>query len=101
MKACEAMVRVGRTWARCGRRDADLHHRLTRARGGLILDAAGETYHLMYLCRLHHNVAHDAPATENGLLLDGYVTSTPEGPFYTGSDAYLTSKYGPVGVSDM
>lgn len=91
---CEAMVYIQRSgvWTRCGRRGADLHHRLTRARGGLILDKAGETYHLMYLCRQHHSVAHDqGSAFESGLLLEGYVLP---GPIYTGPDEYLSRKYG-------
>jgi hypothetical protein len=100
---CEAMIRLtdGR-YSMCGRPDADLHHRLTRARGGLILDAAGETHHHMYLCREHHGVAHDqGSAFENGLLLDGYVTSGPEGPVYVGSDPYLSERYGQVHLPDL
>jgi len=95
MNRCEAMVCVGRAWARCGRAPADLHHRLTRARGGLILDAAGETYHHLRLCRQHHAVAHDkGSAFENGLLIDGYVITGPEGsPVYYGSDPYLGRLY--------
>lgn len=94
--ACEAMVMVGRTWTRCGRTPTEVHHRLTRARGGLILDIYGEKYHLMNLCRRHHNVAHDQPALETGLLLDGYIT-TCDGcgkPSYEGNDVYLTGRYG-------
>lgn len=95
MNRCEALIELPRTWARCYRAPADLHHRLTRARGGKILDDAGETYHLMYLCRRHHAVAHDqGSAFENGLLLDGSVVSGPEGPIYTGSDPYLQARYG-------
>jgi hypothetical protein len=91
------MVRLtsGR-WTRCGRRPTELHHRLTRARGGLILDAAGETYHLINLCVGHHKTAHDeGTALRNGLLLDGYVTTGPDGlPEYRGSDPHLRSLYG-------
>lgn len=91
---CEAMVQVREVWTRCGRRPADLHHRLTRARGGLILDKIGEDYHLMYLCRAHHNVAHDeGSAFENGLLIEGYVVSTAQGVQYSGPDPYLKEKY--------
>lgn len=94
MNHCEAMVRIRQVWTRCGRNPTELHHRLTRARGGLILDDVGETYHLMHLCRQHHNVAHDqGSAFENGLLLDGYVISGPEGPIYSGSDEYLSERY--------
>jgi hypothetical protein len=38
--------------------------------------------------------AHDqGSAIENGLLLDGYVTTGPMGPEYQGSDPYLQAKY--------
>lgn len=78
------------------------HHRLTRARGGLILDKAGETYHLIDLCHIHHKAAHSPGGHETGLLLDGYVTTTERGdPLYLGSDPYLSSKYGPVEVRDL
>jgi len=82
-------------WTRCGRRPTELHHRLTRARGGEILDRAGETYHLINLCHRHHMAAHDfGQAFENGLLIDGSVISGPDGrPQYSGSDEYLTAKY--------
>jgi hypothetical protein len=100
MSRCEAMVLYktsrGDRYAACGRDGADLHHKLTRARGGLILDAAGETYHHLYLCREHHQVAHDrAQAFESGLLIHGYVITGPSNtPQYTGPDAYLTEHYG-------
>lgn len=100
VRYCEAMVLIGRAWTRCGKRPVELHHRITRARGGLILDAAGERYHLMNLCTGHHKVAHDqGNAFENGLLIDGYVTTGPFGrPTYYGSDEYLSRVYGPVDV---
>lgn len=88
-------------WTRCGRRPVELHHRLTRARGGLILDAVGETYHLIDLCPWHHKIAHDeGQAFENGLLISGYVTSGPHGPVYSGPDPYLNNLYG-VGMHDV
>lgn len=96
VKVCEAMVMVGRTWTRCGKTPTDVHHRITRARGGLILDEFGEKYHLMDLCRSHHSIAHDHPALETGLLLDGWIItcSTCKRPTYEGSDVYLTGRYG-------
>lgn len=104
MHRCEAMVsqqqRVGRYYkvmfVPCGAEDADLHHKVTRARGGLILDSAKETYHHLYLCREHHDMAHDAgTAFENGLLIHGYVITGVDGrPMYTGPDEYLTKHYG-------
>ena len=50
---CEALVSQqsqGKRYYRvmfvpCGKEGAELHHKLTRARGGLILDAVGESYH--------------------------------------------------------
>lgn len=70
---------------------------MTRARGGVLLDEVGETYHLMDLCHLHHKIAHDAPANENGLLIDGYVTTIDGTVRYQGSDAYLLERYGDDG----
>jgi hypothetical protein len=103
MHRCEAMVLVKGMMRRpdkgmyvmCGKQPAHLHHKLTRARGGLLLDAVHETYHLMYLCPDHHVDAHDAPAFDNGLLIRGSVTTTTDGrPLYTGPDEYLTEHYG-------
>lgn len=102
MKRCEALVLTegvssrGPRYVPCGREPADLHHKLTRARGGLILDDAGETMHHMYLCREHHGVAHDeGGAFEAGLLIRGSVVTHADGrPYYTGPDEYLTEMYG-------
>lgn len=100
MSRCEAMVLITKLinkprYVCCGKDGAHLHHKLTRARGGLLLDAQGETYHQMYLCAEHHQVAHDQPAFENGLLIAGYVVSKPDGkPLYTGPDEYLSERYG-------
>lgn len=104
MSRCEAMVaqqKKGRKYyevmfVACGKDGADLHHKVTRARGGLILDKAGETYHQMYLCREHHDLAHDTDtAFHNGLLIHGYVITGVDGrPMYTGPDEYLTERYG-------
>lgn len=101
MPRCEALVLMHSVtssramYVPCGRVDADLHHKVTRARGGLILDQAGETYHHMYLCRHHHDIAHDQPAFENGLLIEGSVITGGDGrPLYTGPDEYLNEKYG-------
>ncbi len=92
---CEAFVKVNEVWARCGVSPVEVHHRLTRARGGLILDDAGETYHLMCLCRRHHHDAHTKTDVHTrGLLLEGYVVSGGLGPEYSGPDQYLTKKYG-------
>ena len=101
MSRCEAMVAVTsasgrRGYVMCGETGAHLHHRLTRARGGLLLDQVGETYHQMRLCPIHHAYAHDnAGAIEGGLLLEGRVISGPDGrPVYTGPDEYLSRTYG-------
>jgi hypothetical protein len=79
----------------CGAPDAELHHKITRARGGEILDKAGETHHLIYLCREHHAYAHDSEnGIKSGLLMEGYVFTGSRGPVYIGPDEYLTEKYG-------
>jgi len=104
MHRCEAMVsqqkRRGQNFevifVPCGAERAELHHKLTRARGGLLLDKVGETYHHLYLCREHHDVAHDGyKAFQNGLLIRGSVISGPDGaPVYRGPDRYLLERYG-------
>jgi hypothetical protein len=106
MHRCEAMVaqqKKGRKYYEvmfvpCGAENAELHHKLTRARGGTILDIAHETYHHLYLCREHHIVAHDeGSAFKNGLLIAGSVITGVDGkPRYFGPDEYLTEKYGEV-----
>lgn len=74
-----------------------MHHALTRARGGAILDDAGEIYHLIALCRWHHILADGGDAYIGSLLIDGYVLSGKHGhPEYTGTDKYLTKKYPPL-----
>ena len=93
---CEALLNVRPdVWTRCGTGPIEIHHRLTRARGGLILDEAGELYHLIALCRTHHDYAHkSAAATQVGLLLDGYVVSDDGRPWYVGPDPYLRETWG-------
>lgn len=90
---CEAMIKLPRAWARCGRTDIQIHHRLTRARGGLLLDEVGEMYHLMALCWRHHNLAHDNEAFKNGLLLPGYALRFDTKVLYQGEDPYLSEVY--------
>jgi hypothetical protein len=92
---CEAMIKINGRYHVCRNGPAHKHHKLTRARGGRILDAAGETYHLMWLCPEHHTYAHGNPhAYDAGLLLRGLVVSDSEGkPVYEGPDEYLSEKY--------
>lgn len=96
---CEAMVRVwtGTTylWTRCYRTPIEVHHRLTRARGGNLLDELGEIYHLIALCHAHHrNEADGQYAFESGLLLDGRMYYSGGVYWYEGSDQYLKDNYG-------
>lgn len=95
---CEAMVATNRgIYTRCWRRPVEIHHLLTRARGGGILDAAGETYHLICLCNEHHAMSDGGDAYAGGLLIDGYVTSNKRGrPIYHGSDIELSERYPPL-----
>jgi len=90
---CEAMIRLNDddVWTRCWGGPVDIHHMLTKARGGRVLDDAGEDYHLIACCRVCHNGAHNS----NGLEIDGYVITGADGsPVYSGTDEYLTAKYG-------
>ena len=96
---CEAEVEVCLgtwSWARCFREGVEVHHLLTRARGGDLLDRVGEDYHLAALCPAHHRAAHAAGGRSAGLLLDGYVTldSSTGRVVYSGPDGYLLEKYG-------
>lgn len=93
--ACEAMVftSYGR-WTRCGVRSGiQVHHALTRGRGGPILDRVGESYHLIVLCAYHHQGADGAEAYEGNLLIDGYVAEENGTPVYYGTDDYLNERY--------
>lgn len=94
---CEAMVSVnGRVvMTRCWGRPVEVHHLLTRARGGNILDQVHETHHLIHLCREHHSMADGGEAYEGGLLIDGYVVTGRNGrPVYYGTDITLRERYG-------
>ena len=95
MGLCEAVVEVNDKEVRCWNAPTERHHLITRARGGLILDKAEETYHLADLCHAHHMEAHDqGGAFESGLLIAGSVVTGPDGrPVYTGPDEYLSEKY--------
>lgn len=97
--ACEAMVGIDtEVWTRCFKTPVEVHHRLTRARGGAVLDELGETYHLIALCSAHHRLADGAQAYTRGLLLDGYMIRDGGEHFYEGSDDYLSARYGRVHV---
>lgn len=99
---CEAEVLVGtdaavqEVWTRCFRLGVEVHHMLTRARGGDLLDMAGEVYHLVGLCPRHHGAAHQPGGRAAGLLIDGYMTVDHSTGLliYTGPDIYLSEKYG-------
>lgn len=92
---CEAMVWVHDTWARCFRAPIEVHHRITRARGGNLLDELNETYHLVALCTQHHREDADGGlAYESGLLLDGRMYYAGGQYWYEGSDQYLKDNYG-------
>lgn len=97
---CEAMVKAGGTaFTRCWSRPVEVHHMLTRSRGGKILDAAGETAHLIALCPQHHRMAH--AGGETGLMIDGYISTGQDGrPVYQGSDPRL-ARYRTVDLPEM
>lgn len=95
-RMCEAMIRVGHVWTRCGLQPVELHHLLTRARGGDALDRVGETYHLIALCHLCHRNADGGDAYLGDLLIEGYAAWDDQlnRPVYTGPDKYLSTTYG-------
>lgn len=82
-------------YTRCGKQPIEVHHRLTRSRGGSVLDDEGETYHLMCLCREHHQYAHETSTPyDSGLMIEGYVTHEQGRVHYVGPNNYLRAKYG-------
>lgn len=85
------MVKVYSVYTRCGKAAPDVHHMLFRSRGGEILDELNETYHLINVCRRHHDFIHRRPALaeQGGLVINGQMTSDG----YHGPDPYLSSKY--------
>lgn len=93
---CEAMILLpSGVYTRCWKEPVEVHHMLTRARGGRVLDEIGETYHLICLCNSCHRNADGGQAYEDGMLIDGYVMSHPDGSIeYVGTDEYLKEKYG-------
>jgi hypothetical protein len=98
---CEAYVLVNERYTRCFRNPVEVHHMLTRARGGRILDDAGETAHLIALCPFHHSYAHRYGGLKSGLMIDGYVTTGTDGrPVYKGSDRRL-AHLGAMDMSDV
>lgn len=93
----QVQVRLGTiSWTRCFREGVEVHHLLTRSRGGDLLDSVGEDYHLVGACPQHHRAAHHWGGRDAGLLIDGYVIrdSATGLIVYTGPDEYLIAKYG-------
>lgn len=80
-------------WTRCGRRDVEVHHGLTRGRGGALLDEVGESLHLIVLCRDHHRAADGEQAYEGDLLIDGWVERVNGRVVYHGTHEELKEKY--------
>jgi hypothetical protein len=93
---CESEVFVHGVWLRCASPASDIHHLLTKARGGRNLDRVFEIYHLMHLCRACHAVCDGAEAYNQGMLIQGNVTwdRLTNRPIYQGPDWFLTQEYG-------
>lgn len=79
---------------RCFRWGTEVHHMITRSRGGLILDDAGETMHLLALCPAHHREAHAPGGYDKGLMIDGYIHTENGRVVYQGSHHRLRELYG-------
>lgn len=95
---CEAMVQIKAdepVWTRCWATPTEMHHALTRARGGNILDEVHETYHLIDLCHTHHAMADGGEAYLGNMLIDGYVSwdDLRLKPIYSGNNHFLRNKY--------
>lgn len=66
------MIRLSRCWTRCGKSPVEVHHAVTRSRGGSGLDAVGSTEHLIALCRYHHSMV-DNYGFPSGLIKQGFA----------------------------
>lgn len=93
---CEVMAPVRGLHTRCGLPTTEVHHKLTRSRGGDVLDTVAETYHLICICRSHHHWVHTHPglATQTGLYLLGQAWLEIGQVVYRGPDEFLTRRYG-------
>jgi hypothetical protein len=95
---CEMMIDYGTGLGahRCNNVASDIHHMLTKGRGGAALDRVHETYHLLHLCRSCHQASDGAEAYEGGFLIEGSAIwdTLHQRPRYTGPDEYLTKEYG-------
>lgn len=93
-RSCEAMIQgINGVWFRCWTKPVEIHHLLTKGRGGGVLDDTKETYHLICLCRKHHAASDGEEAYINGLLIDGYVVTERGRPVYYGKDRFLKERY--------
>lgn len=100
---CEAMKRNNNgIYSRCWMYPIEIHHLLTKARGGDLLDKVDETYHLIALCKGCHAASDGGEAYAGGLLIEGYVTwnKIKNRPVYIGPDLYLTQQYPPERVKE-
>lgn len=93
---CEAFIEISGYPSRCHRQATEIHHLLTKGRGGRALDRVGEIYHLIHLCHECHLTSDGADAYKHGMLLEGDVIwdSFLSKPVYRGPDEYLKGKYG-------
>jgi hypothetical protein len=93
---CEAEVQIFGLRGRCPNQAVEIHHRLTKGRGGRDLDRVkGEIYHLIHLCKMHHKRADGQQAYDEDMLIRGHVMwdKLKNRPVYSGPDKYLTKKY--------
>lgn len=93
---CEAWIQVNDgPPSRCPQRASDIHHLLTKGRGGENLDKVGETYHLIHLCRECHQACDGGEAYDGGMLIEGSVEwdRFRQKPVYRGPDSYLKRTY--------
>jgi hypothetical protein len=82
-------------WARCTKPARHVHHKVTKGRGGALLDP-WTIYHLAHLCPECHVLAHGPAGFTLGLMLPGSVITNKitDRPVYTGLDGYLTRHFG-------
>lgn len=81
---------------RCTNAATEVHHLLTKARGGANLDKVGEDYHLIDLCSACHAASDGGDAYVGKMLIEGDVQwdKIQNRPVYRGPNEYLKREYG-------
>lgn len=99
---CEAFIVTQMGAFRCGAKATEIHHMLTKGRGGEHLDPFTH-YHLLHMCSDDHRASDGGDAYEGGLLIEGSVQwdKLEDRPIYTGPDPFLSKYFGETTPFDV